>query len=148
MIIGNLKNTRITESLHPSFKKVFDYVNSTDLKTMIPTTTELQDRDIYLMIHEYIGKNPQEATMEAHQQYIDIQIPLIGQELIGWETVENCDKVKTPYNDEKDVIFFATSPSMYITLHPDEFVIFFPEDVHAPGIGIGELKKVVFKVKI
>jgi YhcH/YjgK/YiaL family protein len=37
---------------------------------------------------------------------------------------------------------------MFFQLTDGQFAIFFPEDVHAPMIGEGEIKKVVIKVKI
>jgi beta-galactosidase beta subunit len=37
---------------------------------------------------------------------------------------------------------------MYSELTNGQFVIFFPEDVHAPMIGDAEIKKLVIKVKI
>jgi beta-galactosidase beta subunit len=37
---------------------------------------------------------------------------------------------------------------MDFQLTDGQFVIFYPGDVHAPMIGEGEIKKLVFKVKI
>ena len=37
---------------------------------------------------------------------------------------------------------------MYFTLNAGQFVVFFPEDVHAPGSSDGKIKKLVIKVKI
>jgi beta-galactosidase beta subunit len=36
---------------------------------------------------------------------------------------------------------------MYFELTDNQFAIFFPEDVHAPMIGEGVIKKLVVKVK-
>ena len=52
------------------------------------------------------------------------------------------------YNSEKDVRFYSDVPDMYFQLTNNQFAIFYPEDVHAPMIGNGEIKKLVFKVKI
>jgi len=40
------------------------------------------------------------------------------------------------------------APDMFFGLTDGQFVIFFPEDVHAPMIGEDEIKKLVIKVKI
>lgn len=37
---------------------------------------------------------------------------------------------------------------MFFQLTNTQFAIFFPEDVHAPMIGEGNIKKLVIKVKI
>jgi YhcH/YjgK/YiaL family protein len=55
---------------------------------------------------------------------------------------------KEAYNAEKDVIFYNDKPDMYFSLHEGQFAIFFPDDVHAPMIGEGPVKKLVVKVKI
>jgi YhcH/YjgK/YiaL family protein len=36
---------------------------------------------------------------------------------------------------------------MFFQLTDGQFAIFFPEDVHAPMIGVGEIKKLVVKVR-
>jgi biofilm protein TabA len=46
------------------------------------------------------------------------------------------------------VRFFSDTPDMFFQLTGGQFAIFFPEDVHAPMIGKGEIKKIVIKVKI
>ena len=51
-------------------------------------------------------------------------------------------------NIDKDVVFYSDMPDMYFELTDNQFAIFFPEDVHAPMIGEGEIKKLVIKVKI
>ena len=52
------------------------------------------------------------------------------------------------YNPEKDVQLYNEQPDMYFQLTNGQFVIFFPEDVHAPMIGEGDIKKLVIKVKL
>jgi beta-galactosidase beta subunit len=48
----------------------------------------------------------------------------------------------------KDVLFYDDAPDMFFQLTNLQFAIFFPEDVHAPMIGEGNIKKMVIKVKI
>ena len=52
------------------------------------------------------------------------------------------------YNAEKDVQFYNDTPETFFQLRDGQFAIFFPEDVHAPMIGEGTIKKLVIKVKI
>jgi biofilm protein TabA len=46
------------------------------------------------------------------------------------------------------VLFYADAPDMHFSLKDGQFVIFYPEDVHAPMIGEGPIKKLVVKVRI
>ena len=85
---------------------------------------------------------------ECHDKNIDIQICVSGLETIGWKPREKCVQPNGDYNPEKDVRFFNDSPDMYFQLTDHQFGIFYPEDVHAPMIGEGEIRKIVIKVKI
>lgn len=67
---------------------------------------------------------------------------------MGWKPRAKCVDPKGEFNLEKDVIFYNDQPDMYFTLTDGQFVIFYPEDVHAPMIGEGVIKKLVVKVKI
>ena len=46
-----------------------------------------------------------------------------------------------------DFTFYRDPVERVFTLSPGEFVIFFPEDAHAPCIGEGVIRKVVAKVR-
>jgi YhcH/YjgK/YiaL family protein len=150
MILGSLKNTETIEKLHPLFKKAFDYLKITDLEA-IPadgSKIELDGAMLFLFVSEYQGKAHEEAKAEAHRRYIDIQVPIKGFELMGWIGLSDCNEIQMTYNPEKDLIFYGDAVSSYVQVSPGEFAIFFPEDVHAPGIGFGTIKKAVVKVMV
>ena len=46
------------------------------------------------------------------------------------------------YNPEKDVRYFHDAADTYFQLTDGQFAIFFPEDVHAPMIGEGVIRKI------
>ena len=71
-----------------------------------------------------------------------------GTEQIGWKPRNTCVNPRGEYNTEKDVIFYNDAPDTYFSLKAGQFAIFFPEDVHAPMIGVGPIKKLVVKVKL
>ncbi|HDH52856.1 MAG TPA: DUF386 family protein, partial [Nitrospirae bacterium] len=70
-----------------------------------------------------------------------------GSELMGYVPLSD-QAVSVEYDDEGDVAFFE-GHSLFVKLDKGMFVIFFPEDLHMPGIGDGDpVRKVVVKVKI
>jgi YhcH/YjgK/YiaL family protein len=71
---------------------------------------------------------------------------IAGVEEMGWSARSRCQRPHGQYDAEKDIEFFADTPDSYVTVLPGEFVIFFPDDAHAPLIGTGEIHKVVIKV--
>ena len=50
------------------------------------------------------------------------------------------------FDAEKGAGFFLDAPVAWYPLAPETFAIFFPGDAHAPGLGEGDLHKVVVKV--
>lgn len=148
MILDNLKNTGMYENLHPRFKQAFEFLNNTDLVQFPLGKTELDGVALFVNVVEVEGKGADEAKMETHLQYIDIQVPVAASETMGWIAVNDLKHTTQEYNAEKDVAFFGDKASNFIVVQPGEFAIFFPEDAHQPGIATGSHKKVIVKVLV
>lgn len=148
MIIDALKNSESAECLHPAFKSVFDYVKSHDLLRMEPGRVELDGEDVYINVVETEGKDKSAAVLETHDEYIDIQFPLAGEETFAWKSRSGLVKLREAYNAKDDIAFYTDEAGFHFTLHPDEFAVFFPQDGHAPCIGKGKMKKAIAKVKV
>ena len=149
MIIDTLASAEKYYGLHKNFKIAFDYLSSTDLNSVEAGIYDIAD-GVKVIAAEGDGKTAEVAleTFECHNQNIDIQLCISGTENIGWKPRNDCNQPKGHYSDEKDVLFFADQPDMYFNLKGGQFVIFYPEDVHAPMIGEGLIKKMVVKVRI
>ena len=148
MIIDSLKNAERYEYLNPLFKKAFDYVKTLDIASFVAGKIELDGKNLFVNANATVLKKKEDAPLETHIEYIDIQIPLDVAESYGWKDIEKCTSISSPYDSEKDLAFYSDKPTTYFTLQPGEFVIFFPEDAHAPCVGEGEIKKLIIKVKI
>lgn len=150
MIIDTIQNASKYFLVHPLFAKAFDYIKQTDLQSKEPGKYEIDGDKLKAIFSDKKGMTTEEsiAKFECHNKHIDIQLCISGVETIGWKPREKCTTEKGPYNEEKDVLFYTDSPDMYFQLTDGQFVIFFPEDVHAPMIGENEIKKLVIKVKI
>lgn len=150
MIIDDINNAGKYVGLHPLFADAFEYINTTDLTRVEEGTIVLQEGLLKAIFSDKPGKTRQASLekFECHNKNIDIQVCISGTEEIGWKPRGACVAPKDAYNDEKDVQFYNDAPDMFFTLNAGQFVIFFPEDVHAPMIGEGNIKKLVIKVKI
>lgn len=148
MILGNLDNTAIYEQLSPLFKKAFEYLKTLDYNNLETGKTELQGKDLYVNITDSKLKTVEDAKMEVHNLYADIQLPVSTAETFGWIDRSKLKDERDPYNPEKDIQFFKEKSTSYVTILPRDFVIFFPEDGHAPQIGEGDIRKIVVKVKV
>ena len=104
--------------------------------------------DVFASVTNGQGKQPEEALLEAHDSYIDIQLLMTGDETMGWKDRSTCNDETADVRPDNDIIFFDDVPDIYFTLEPRHIAIFFPHDAHAPMIGEGQIKKVVVKVKL
>lgn len=150
MIIDSLSNAKKYSCVHSLFARAFEYIQSQNLGTIEPGKYEISGDELRAIVSSKPGKTVEESTekFECHDKHIDIQLCINGKEKIGWKPRHTCNQQKGSHNPEKDVSFFNDAPDMYFQLTDGQFAIFFPEDVHAPMIGEGEIKKMVIKVKI
>ncbi len=75
MVIDTLDNLEKYVSLNPLFAEVVKFINETDLTKLETGKHPIQGDDLFVNIAVAHGKTEEEATIEAHRQMIDIQIP-------------------------------------------------------------------------
>ena len=148
MIIDILVNADKYAGLHRNFTKAFEFIKSQNLETIEVGKYAIDGAELNASVSLKDGVTAEEAKFEAHDYYIDIQVCPTGKERLGWKPRQACTQPKGEYNTEKDVIFYNDQPDTYFELNAGQFAIFYPEDVHAPMIGEGPIKKLVVKVKL
>ena len=148
MVIDKLENFEHYVALHPLFAVVARYLKEHDLHQMETGKHIIQGDDIYLNLVEAKPKSKEQAKLEAHRDYIDIQLPLSAPESMGYTPTADCQPQDAPFDAENDIIFYEGLAESYIEVRPGMFAIFFPEDGHAPAISASGLKKAIFKVKV
>lgn len=139
-LVENLENYKIVT------QEMVDFVKYAMNNPMEEKEYELKN-GAYAIYQVYNTK--ENADLEAHRKFIDIQIILKGKEKIEVTKIDGL-KVKTPY--VYDVVFFE-DPEEVTTLEmiKETFTIFYPKDAHKPCIqfdGIEEVIKIVIKVPI
>ena len=146
MIISHITDCERYESLHPLFKKVFDYIKNNDLLN-VPVGRIVLDGDVlFINVCDATLVPAESQKIEVHQKYIDIHFPLSGQEIVGWKHLSAMGQSEAPFDKENDFALYAEAPTTYFTVNPGEFYIVYPEDGHAPIIGKGVLRKLIVKV--
>ncbi len=147
MVVDTLENLEKYASLNPLFAKAIEFLKSNDLHALEIGKTELQGKDLVVNVQQTAPKTKEQAKLETHNVFIDIQIPLSGTEVMGYTPAKDCIPADAPYSAEKDITFFEGLAESYIPVKPGMFAIFFPQDGHAPGITPDGVKKVIVKVK-
>lgn len=150
MILDSLSNAGKYAGLNPLFAKAFAYINSVDLASLEVGKFDINGENLRGIVSDKNGVKAEESTakFECHNAHIDIQVCIRGKETLGWKPRNTCVAPRGEYNAEKDVLFYDDAPDMFFGMTDNQFAIFYPEDVHAPMIGDGPIKKLVIKVKI
>ena len=148
MIFDSLNHIEAYRGIHPGIYKGLELLRDTDFGAKADGTYYVDGDDLFYFIQSY-ETNPANETPEAHIKYIDIQCILFGAERMDFGTLEDMDEEVLP-RPEGDIRFYRGNLDS-ITVTADKFAVFFPGDVHAPGIAVGSpapVRKVVVKVKV
>ncbi len=148
MIVDELKNGTQYADLNPRFAKAFEFLTTNDLTTLPLGKVVLEEENMWVNIVELTGNTEENAKMEVHRNYIDIQVPITKVERIGWKALGALSQISEAYNPENDCEFYSDKASTFLDLQPMEFAIFFPQDGHQPGIVEGLQKKIIVKVRV
>lgn len=133
---------------NPYYAKAFEYIKNTDLNSLTVGKHFIDGDNLYVNIMERDLKTPQQARLEVHDKYIDIQVPLNIPESFGVTPRSECKEPDGEMNLEKDILFYKDPVTKIVTAQPGEAMTFAPDVAHAPLIGEGHIRKAVFKVKI
>lgn len=128
----------------------FEFLKNTDLNNLPEGKQELDGEKLFISVQEYNTKEKPETKYEAHKKYIDIQYIISGEELMGVTTLDKVEPLGS-YNKEKDLAFYSYEEGNYYKAVPENFFIFFPENVHRPCIKTEKsvpVKKLVVKLLI
>ncbi len=158
MILDKMENCALYRAIHKNFPSAFGFIEDAVKDDLPPAKYQLWDtakkerESLWASVQEYETKPRQERKFEGHQKYIDVQYIVSGR-----EEMEVCDLSRTEplteYDEEKDCQFFApVGQTTKLVLQAGDYAIFFPDDIHMPGISPqGEktaVKKIVVKVRI
>jgi YhcH/YjgK/YiaL family protein len=148
MIIDKIENAHLYKNISERIRKSFEYIRTTDLKNLPTGKYPIDGKNIFALVSEYQTKSESEGKLEAHKKYFDVQYVISGEELMGYAPLGN-QQILESYKEEYDIVFY-TGDKSFTKVSEGMFAIFFPEDVHMPGITSGKsssVKKLVIKVR-
>ncbi len=153
MLIGTLDTMEKERSAYP--KVIWDaliYLKEHDFSKMPDGNYPMGDMGITAKLQHYSTRPMEECIPEAHEEFIDIQFIVEGEEALGWCPLSPDLVVEHAYDREKDVIFYKTLiPESSVVLFPGSFAVLYPVDVHRPCCALDEPEpvcKVVVKVPV
>ena len=146
MILDVLENADRYLALNEGFAKAFEFLTRPDLQELPVGKYEIDGDRIYAMVAKEPGRKQEDALLETHEKYIDIQFILAGTDTMGWKPKSLCMQPTEGYDQTRDIQFFADQPDAWLATASGAFAIFFPEDAHLPLISSGQIHKVVVKI--
>ncbi len=151
MLLGDisLEDTYAQYLNHPVWIEALDWIrnNAADAPGGV---YPLRGQSMFVNVHGYDTIDIKDARFERHRRYIDLQYCIRGGEDVLWRPAEEASEL-IQYNEEKDVAHSPVVPPWSrLSLSSGLFVIFFPNDEHAPKINNGlerDVWKLVVKVE-
>lgn len=162
-LIGSLATIRTQLAGNPSFQRTLDYVeevlrpgSAANQRVFAVPAGDTQTVDlgdgVFAMEQAYQTKAPADGRWESHRAYIDVQVIVSGEELMGVVDVSQLS-VAEDLTPEKDVIFFnAYEDASVLRVRAGEVAVFYPVDAHKPCVTAGaasvQVHKTVVKVPV
>ncbi|MCM1505401.1 MAG: YhcH/YjgK/YiaL family protein [Muribaculum sp.] len=152
MILCELKNAGRYASISPAISLALTWLTKHFNDPFKPGTASVGitpgGKEIYAKFEEPALLPREKVSLEAHREYIDIQLPLKGSEKMGWAPVAGLKLPRGAYDEANDIVFYGDAATTLINVVPGQLAIFFPEDAHAPNIGLGTHRKIIVKIPV
>ena len=134
----------------PGVQKAIDFLANTDLNALEVGSIDLGDGCTVKVQHYKTKEEPEEVLLEAHREYLDLQMNYSGSETFIFQAIDLGEEA-IPYDKKKDVEFFTAQFYNTMVLDSTNFVIVFPNDLHVGSLvadDVEDVKKLIFKLKI
>ncbi len=147
MILDTLDQAARYEALHARFAAAFAFLRTVD-GTQALGRHEIDGDNVFALVQRYDTKPAENALFEAHRRYIDVQFIHSGRETILWAPLAAMQEQTLAHDADKDAALWKLTPDATpLRLNAGHFVIFFPQDAHAPCLE-WETPEEVFKVVV
>jgi beta-galactosidase beta subunit len=133
MILDRLANADLYAPVHPRFAAAFRFLREADFTKLADGEHEIDGRNLFVAVESVQGRGRAGSKLEAHRRY---------------KPVAACRDVELDYDEGHDCSLFRDRPDNWISLPAGSFVVFFPDDGHAPLATANPVRKAVVKVLV
>ncbi len=145
MIVCPWKELKRYAAILPGVEEAIEKINA--LQSWEPAVYPLENGKF--IVQQGTTKPWEEAKLEAHRAYLDIQVILEGQDTVGWAPVDTLTP-EAEFDTEKDFCLY-TGENAPVVVKAGYCYVVFPEDAHAPNTHLdapNDYKKIVVKLKV
>lgn len=139
-----------SSGLHPVLQEALTLAVAARPQEKVPGCYELQGDNIFMNVMQFVTQSPEQKKAELHQQYIDIQMLLSGEERILFGMTDSARHCEEMHIEDDYQLCSQIADEQAMVLKPGKFVIFMPGEPHKPGCVVQtpmDIKKVVIKVR-
>jgi biofilm protein TabA len=154
MITGFIDEIRSNKWLSgiEDITRIAGIIDNTDFSKM-EDGTYIMDNGLFYILSTYnTASGLRDKPAEAHRKNIDLQYLIYGEEKAGYADIRNPKKSQQIYDEKNDIeLFSRIDNESFITLKKGMYAVFFPQDVHRPGISIDGtrgVRKAIFKLPV
>ncbi|MBO5925274.1 MAG: YhcH/YjgK/YiaL family protein [Clostridia bacterium] len=149
MIFDKIDNLSTYRGISKNLDTAIEYLLNTNFEKVADGKYEVDGREVHVTISTYETKVEADAKTETHDNYIDIQYIIEGEECMKYAPKSECLPL-VPYNSDKDVEFFTCEEMLELKVSAGKYAIFFPQDAHKPAYNheTTKVRKVLVKIKI
>ena len=149
MVHDHIKYRSAYFNLSPGIRLALEYLGHIDLGALGEGRHDVDGDRVFALVSEYDTRCSRETFWEAHQRHVDVQYVHAGVERMGYGDIGDfsCD----PYDAERDLIVARGESGRFVEMGAGSFAIFFPHDVHMPGLtgqAVSRVRKMVVKVRL
>lgn len=148
MIYDLISNIGRYKGVSKNLDKAIAFIEENNLDTLPLGRTEVDGSRVFINVMEAHTKEAANLNFEVHKRYMDIQIDLIGTEMIQVAT-QPIEEVEA-YDESKDIGFWTGEVDTACVMGPGRFIVCMTDELHKPGIQVGNetaIKKCVVKVE-
>ena len=147
MICDTLDQLHLYKGFHKNLDTAIAFLAAHPLDTLPLGRTEVDGDEVFINVMDADLKPHTGSHAEYHRLYADLQIDLTGGEGWGYETAPG-EEIGSFTGD----IGFRESPdAVRGSLGEGRFVLFFPGELHKPGVarpGCSKVRKAVIKIRM
>jgi YhcH/YjgK/YiaL family protein len=149
MVHDHIKYAKEYFNLRPGIRTALEFLQQADLDALPAGRHAVDGEAVFVLVSDYETRRAEETFWEAHRRHVDVQYVHRGVEQIGVGDLATFQA--DPYDEAKDLLVAHGGAGRQVEVGPGGFTIFFPHDVHMPGLIAGtvqSVRKLVVKVRL
>lgn len=155
MICGSIYAKENLEVYPLAIQRALNYLkDNPQLATCEAGRWDIDGDNLKIQVLDVTTQERAAVLPEVHRRYVDVQALLHGRERIAYYADLGNNAVQEERLAKSDIIFYHNNPNAvesYIEMTEGSYAMFFPHDVHIPGIISGSsqvIRKIVLKVAV